>query len=144
MELSEVKSAKDVPAAITLTKHPRCRHTRRHRRGIISCIAPNLDGSLYAVGSYEGSIYLYDERCNGAVSSLDPGTFTCKGVKINSRKAMKASASSASDMESIAERAKERWMDRNVGLGITSLKWGVEGEVSRTRKRMQVCWGMGS
>ncbi|GMI26506.1 hypothetical protein TrRE_jg8537, partial [Triparma retinervis] len=104
------------------------RKSKDGQRGIISCIAPNLDGSLYAAGSYDGSIYLYDERCSGSVSSFHPSTFTSPGVKVNSRKAMKPKAPATTDMEGIAERAKARWMDRNVGLGITSLKWGVEGE----------------
>ena len=129
------------------------RHSKDGQKGIVSCISfRDADvgcAHVFAVGTYAGSIYLYDDRIPSSIAAdvTIQGTCVVGHGKHNRNRKQKRKfcESNTSNGNDIFTAAREKWFEKTVGGGVTQLKWSSDSNYLFSASRRSdhvICWDM--
>ena len=133
------------------------RYSKDGQKGIVSAISyPTSSRNIFAVGTYAGSLYLYDDRVPSAIAADIVINGRCVVGHGKSNKAAKQlkrkffqhneefSEDAAISIDDLMASAKKKWFEKVVNGGITQLTWSPGNDnllFSASRRSNQiVCW----
>lgn len=99
------------------------RYSKDGQKGIISDISFRSDGNVFAVGTYAGSIYLYDDRMPSAIAADIVIHGTCVVGHGKSGRARKRRFHEEDGQDVCFASAKSKIFEKTVSGGITQLRW---------------------
>jgi len=102
------------------------RYSKDGQKGIVSDISFRSDGNVFAVGTYAGSIYLYDDRMPSAIAADIVIHGTCvvgHGKSGRARKRRFHEEEDGAVQDVCFASAKSKIFEKTVSGGITQLKW---------------------
>ena len=124
------------------------RQSKDGQKGIVSSIsfrhkADMGCANVFAVGTYAGSIYIYDDRIPSSVAADIVIQGSCVVGHGKNRNRFREKKLKDLEEESIVTVAKSKWFDKTASGGITQLTWSHDDNYlfSAARRSNQIiCW----